>query len=537
MKARLGMLAACSLVVGLEGCGGSSAPPPRVEEKPAAAAPEQGPSASEKAQARYADLSAAIEKLGEGKPVDGAWLEVQLKEVLALDSKHAGARFNLAALHEARGDKEGARKIYEQIHAELPDFAPAAENIAAELIGKGEVQRAVGIYRDIVAKDPKNMTSRLALARIAYTEKQYDEAIELCRQVLQRQADALEAFRVLAQSYKAVGNLPMAELIISRGLKVDKDDVKLHFLLAQILLERGDLAGGVNKLKYIITQDPKWLRVRGQLADIALSYRDYGNASQQFEAVLKEQPQNRAAKVGLAVSYKGLGRYEQAEKLYKELLGANGSDVEALWNLAVLYHRHLSRYDDAVAMYKKAKEAGGPGDQQLAEVDTLVQEVDKLKSDLAAAKAREEAERKRREALESACAAVAAGEKPNAEAIGNEQERVEVGWQLMVTAQAMVQEAVNTGATTEPAEALVKCAYAIVPETPKANAEACAPMRVMWTQILYQLGRLEDALASVRAGLKCDPENPDAQLIEQQLLELIQQQGAAAPAATEEAPQ
>ena len=46
-------------------------------------------------------------------------------------------------------------------------------------------------------------------------------------------------------------------------------------------------------------------------------------------------------------------------------------------------------------------------------------------------------------------------------------------------------------------------------------------MHIMWTQILYQLNKLEDAMTSIKAARKCDPENPDAKLIEQQLQELI----------------
>ena len=78
-------------------------------------------------------------------------------------------------------------------------------------------------------------------------------------------------------------------------------------------------------------------------------------------------------------------------------------------------------------------------------------------------------------------------------------------------------------------EALVKCAFAAVPSTPKAATDVCAPMRVLWTQILYQLGRLQDAVGSIREALQCDPNNPDAQLIDQQLAQIIQEQQAAPP--------
>ncbi len=524
------LLAAAALLLGAAACGGGSAETQEVKAATAAPADTKpaGPSNVEQAQAKFAALTESVDRLGEGKSVDAAWLETQLNEIVTLDPKHKMARFNLAVLKEQRGDAAGAREIYQKLYKESPDFAPAANNVAADYIAAGETSKGTGIYKEVAQKDPKDTTSRLALARIALREKRYDESIGLCRQVLQRDGASLEAFRILAESYRAQGNLPMAELILARGLKVHKDDAQLHTILAQIMFEKNDLAGGVNQLKLAVADDPKSVKVRGQLADIALQYRDFGNASQNFEAIVKEQPSNKGAKIGLAVSYKGLGRYDQAETLYKEVLAQSPDDVDATWNLAVLYHRHLNKYDEAVNLYRKAHKAAGPGDAGMQDVDALIADAERQKNDQVAMRAREEAERKRKEAVEQVCSAVANKKKPDFDAIGDEQERIGAAWSLMVEAQSIVQQAANDGDMSKmaPAEANVACAYAMVPETPKANTEACAPMRVMWTQILYQLGRNDDAMKTIKEARKCDPENPDAKLIEQQLGEIMKGGGA-----------
>ncbi len=530
-------------------CGGSDTPPPQAAPMPPSIANKEPPkpaasaeSAEGKAQQRFAQVSKELEKVGKGEAVDANWLKQELLAVLELDAEHNGARFNLAVLEAIAGNKAKALQLYQEIYEDDEDFAPAAENLAAAWVEKGETDKAIGVYRRLIEKDPKNVTSRLALARILAANKSYDEAINLARSALQQKGDAIEAFRVLASSYVAVGNTPMAQLIIGRGLKVNKNDAQLHYLLAQILLAQKELVGGVNKLKEVIKMDPKWLKVRGQLADIALSYRDFGNAAQQFEAIVKEEPKNRAALVGLAVSYKGMGRFEQSEKIYKELLGQNPKDPDALWNVAVLYHQHLNKYDDAISAYEQAKAVLPPNDEKVADIDKTVAQIKKQKNDIAAAKAREEREKKKLAAIEAACAAVREGKKADGAAIGNDQERIEVGWQLMVNAQAAIEQ----NGDVPGGESLVKCALEIIPDSQGAKVEACAPMRNMWTQILYNLQRLEEALANTGEALKCDPNNPDAQLIEQQLKEIIAAQkaaaaeaqgGAAAPAAAEPAPQ
>ncbi|MBC7792537.1 MAG: tetratricopeptide repeat protein [Clostridia bacterium] len=482
-------------------------------------------SKQDEANTKLASLSDALDRLGEGKPVDAGWLEQQLQQVLAIDSSNRSARYNLAVVKEARGDATGAKATYQELYKQFPDYAPAAENVAADMVAAGDVQKASEIYKSIAAKDPKDTTSRLALARIALRDQRYDEAIELCRQSLQREAQSVEAFRILAESYRLQGNLPMAELVTARGLKVDKDDVQLHYTLAQILFQKNDLPGGVNQLKLAVAADPNLTKVRGQLADIALQYRDYGNASQNFEAIVKQQPQNNAAKIGLAVSYKGLGRYDQSEKLYKEVLTSDVNNVDANWDLAVLYHRNLNRYDDAITYYKKARGLAVPGDQEIMKAEDFIAEAEKQKGDQFAMKAREEAEKKKKDAIDSVCIAVAAKKKPDFSNFVDEGERIEAAWGLMVQAQGVVQQAANDGdlSKVDGAEQTVACAYAMVPESPKASTEACAPMRIMWTQIQYQLGRNQDAMKTIKEARKCDPENPDAKLIEQQLGELLGQ--------------
>lgn len=518
------MMAAAWTVAGLTACGGSDTPPPEAGPQASTAQAKAEPSEAEQAAKLFDALSEELDKLAADATVDPAWLQQKLQAVVALDPNHVLARYNLAVLSERAGKKEDAVAQYQAIQRADPKFAPAAENLAAYHVDKGDVGKATAIYNEIIKADPTNITSRLGLARILSSQGKHQEAIELCRRVLQRQADAVEAFRILAQSYKATGNVPMAELIIGRGLKVDKDDPALHYLTAQILMERGDLAGAVGKLKEVIRMKPDWLKVRAELAAIALEYRDFGNASQQYEAIVNQKKNHRPAQIGLAVAYKGMGRFNEAEKIYSGLLQKNPKDPDALWNMASLYHHQLNKYDEAIQYYTAYKGAAPKGDKLAEQVPQLVAAVEKTKSDRKAEEERLARERKKQEAVQAVCANAAAGKPAGkaAEDIGSEEERIGAAWQLLTEAsQHMAAGDVPTG------EAVVSCAFAVLPDTPNAKVSACAPMQVMWTKdVLYPLGMLPQAMDSIDAALVCDPENPDAQLIKQQLAEIIAQQQA-----------
>jgi tetratricopeptide (TPR) repeat protein len=527
MKRILSSTALCFAVA----CGGgdASSPPPQAGPAPSAKPVEEKPkevaAPVDAAQTRLAELTKQIDSLAGDDAIDPDWLAGVMREIQKAKPTDPTARFNLAVLAERKGKTDETRQAYLDIVGDNPDFTPALENLAAYHAESGDAAKAMQIYNGIVEKDPKNVTSRLAMARLLHRENKHNEAIELCRRALQVKADAIEAFRVLAKSYKAVGNVPMAELIIGKGLQVSKNDVELHSLMADILLDRNDIEGGVGKLKELIRMDPDRLSARARLAEIALSYRDFGNAAQQYEAILKKDPANRPTQIGLGVSYKGLGRFDQAEAIYKKLLTQDSEDLDALWNLAVLYHRHLNKYDEAVATYNSFKKEAPSNDPQAAKVEELVAEVLKVKNDRAAEAERLAREQKKLESIQAACVKLAAGTPApkEAEAIGNESERMEVAWQLMVEAQTALQAGdMATG------EGNVKCAFGILPDTPGARTSACAPMKVMWTQLLYQMGRMDEALKQIDDAIKCDDQNPDAQLIKQQLQEIIKQQQEAA---------
>ena len=512
------------------GCAPAAAPPPAAAPKalPSLAA---APAPTKGAIDKFADFSKELEKLGTDDVVDPERLKQKLGDIVAADPTFLPARFDIIMIEDHQDPGPKTHDALAALAKQDASFAPATENLAADAVAAGDIDQAVAVYRKIIEAHPKDQTSRLALARIESTQKNYQDAINLARQVLQRQADAMEAFRVLAISYNALGNTPMAELIIGRGLKVNRNDVELHNLLAQIFLARDDLPNGVAKLKQVVRMDPQRLSARAQLAGIALSYRDFGNAVQQYEAILKAKPDQPAVQLDLAVSYKGLGRYEDAEKLYKQVLAQDPKNADALWDVGVLYHRHLNKYDEAIDSLQRFKAAARTDDDKVGQVDGLLAEIMKLKNDQAATQAREEHERKKREAVDTACAAVEAGKPVNASAIGNDQERIEIAWQIMANAQTAIQ-----GGDVPTGERAVHCAFAIVPTSPAANTGACAPMHVMWTQILYQLNRPADAAVTIKEALKCDPNNPDAQLIQQQLLDIMKKQGDAATPAPAAAP-
>jgi len=179
------------------------------------------------------------------------------------------------------------------------------------------------------------------MARILLTERAYDEAIELCRQVLQRRADAIEAFRIMAAAYEARGNTPDGRSSSrARGLKVDKEDREAPLPLGtdsprprQPRRRRRQAQGrGAHR--------SNWLKVRAQLAENLHEVPRF----RQRRAAVRGDLEGGAAKTSRRKSpwrwpTKASAANEQAEKIYQGILAKAPDNLDALWNVAVLYHR------------------------------------------------------------------------------------------------------------------------------------------------------------------------------------------------------
>lgn len=466
--------------------------------------------------------SRSVEKIGANEVVDPVRLRQELSVIAEADPNFLPARYDLAALDALGGHDAEADAVFAQMAEAHPEFAPALENAAAVWVSQGHLDKATKAYETIIAAQPKNQTSRLALARLKLIDRHYKEAIALCRAVLARQADATEAFRVLAHSYVALGDTPMAELIVSRGLRVAPKDVELHEVLADIFLARGDTTLGVAKLKEVVTMAPTRTFARARLATVAQSFFDFGSAAQQYEAILAQEPNHVPTEVCLAVAYKSLGRFAEADTLYQKVLSQDADNLDALWDRSILCQKQLAHYDDATTSlqrYMSLAPKGAPGREQ---GEARLGDIARLKADVAAQAEREAHDKARLAAIQAACAAQAAQKPVDGAAIGTEPERIEAAWQQLGEAQKQAQ-----AGSISVADAAAACGFAMLPKSLSANTQACAPMHVAWTQILYQLGRIPEATASIQAALACDAKNPDAQLIDQQLKELASQNQAA----------
>jgi tetratricopeptide (TPR) repeat protein len=123
------------------------------------------------------------------------------------------------------------------------------------------------------------------------------------------------------------------------------------------------------------------ISVRMNLGVMYLKNRLFGQASTQFERVLKVAPQHQDARLHLAIVEMSRGRNVEALETFKSIASNDKTNQLALFNMAVA-QKNLNQLDDAIASLKRYIKAS-PG--KSAETDQAFTMIDEIPLDFSPA--------------------------------------------------------------------------------------------------------------------------------------------------------
>lgn len=133
---------------------------------------------------------------------------------------------------------------------------------------------------------------------------------------------AAQLFLDLARKEHSAGmqNWEVANAVacFEQSLKLNPDNDTVRLGLAECYFGTGEAMKGVVLLKEITNKDPENKAANLLLGQQGLVSGQFDKARQRFETVLKNEPENLEAMLGLAEAYKGLGTKEKAIELLEK---------------------------------------------------------------------------------------------------------------------------------------------------------------------------------------------------------------------------
>lgn len=225
-----------------------------------------------------------------------------------------------------------------------------------------------------VQKGSEQMTEAkaIALAGELYDRGKLQQAVNVCRQILQHRGDVADAHNILGVSLCALGNAKEGITALKRAIKLSPKVSAYRANLGDILRSRGNLPEAVVQLTEALQINPENPQALNNLGIIYYERKDYERAAEHYRKALEIDPKMAEAWNNLGNSlrlvddmngahsaydnalslrevypeaYNNLGtllleqnKPEQAEQALKKAINQNPRYIDAYNNLASIYH-------------------------------------------------------------------------------------------------------------------------------------------------------------------------------------------------------
>jgi len=224
---------------------------------------------------------------------------------------------------------------YEEYLRRYGDDAIVQKEYAGVLFSANRLDQAVEQYQRLLADQPDNATLRLTLGDIFLANQEYRKAAAEFLRVLQRTPADLNAAARLARAYALDEDMPRALAVFDEYLAgLLPGDVRAPSGIGALLLDLDRPAEAVRFLGAALEQRPDDLEARADLVRAYLSLGERDKALAALEELDRIAPRAIPVRQALAETLYQSDEYEIAGRLYGQILKIDPTNVFAQVGMA-----------------------------------------------------------------------------------------------------------------------------------------------------------------------------------------------------------
>ncbi|MEN8169639.1 MAG: lipopolysaccharide assembly protein LapB [Pseudomonadota bacterium] len=229
---------------------------------------------------------------------------IQMSE---LDSETVELHFTLANLLVKRGEVDRAIRIHQNLIAR-PTLSPHDRNralyeLAQDYMRAGLLDRAEGLFSELVDDVSFGQQSRQQLLDVYQQEKEWDKAIVIARRLhdLKSGSQTVLAHFFCEQANEALqqGDSSLAMKRVRRAFNEDRNSVRASLIEAKIHLRNQNHRAAIKSLKKVTQQNSEYLPLI--LEPLQQAYEQQGNLDE-YVAFLRQLPDEGSLSSALKLS-------------------------------------------------------------------------------------------------------------------------------------------------------------------------------------------------------------------------------------------
>lgn len=245
-------------------------------------------------------------------------------------------------------DYEGAKKVYEEIIQENPNFVKAYIDLGRVCVRLNDLMGAAEAFGKAIEKDPNNEDYKKEFELL--TRKYIQEGTQLMQR--KSNAAALEKFKQaislnpndpLAYYFMAVvylneRNSAEALAAVNKSIELDPGYKKAFLVKGKVYASMNDVAGAINSFKEAIKLDPEYLDAWKNIGYVYYKTRQYDEAIPAYRKVIKLDPNYASAYANIGAIYIEQKKFSDAVTNLCKAVELNPRDVNSMYRLAQSYN-------------------------------------------------------------------------------------------------------------------------------------------------------------------------------------------------------
>lgn len=271
----------------------------------------------------------------EARNVRGAYSS--LTRALELNPKHKGAQLKIGQLMAAANSPEWLQKAEERLQGlveDYPDDPTALHALAITELKLGDQDDAVRHLELAVAAAPQDVLVASTLAAEKLRQKDAKGAEDVLKQAALSSPKSPDVAVLLGVLHAALGRAAEAEQDLKRALEFDPKHLAALVNLGTLQSRQGRKQEAEQNIKLASLLPADAAKPLYGAYLFQEGRRD--EAIQEFERLVRENPEERGFRTRLVIAYRATGKLENANKVLNEALKKNPKDLDGLLQRAEL---------------------------------------------------------------------------------------------------------------------------------------------------------------------------------------------------------
>ena len=217
----------------------------------------------------------------------------------------------------------------------------------------GDLMAAGGLYRKVLAKDPKNVDALNLLGTLLLSAGQAETAAELLARATDLAPDYFAPFVNYGNALQALGRGEEAVRAFETARRLQPGSAEAAANHASALNDAGRHAEALEAAAEALRLQPGLAPALNNLGNALLGLGRSREAGDRYRQVLTLEPGNASAHFNLGNALMATEEFEDAVESFRQAAALDPGDAEKHYNQGNAL-RAVFRYDDAIAAYEKA---------------------------------------------------------------------------------------------------------------------------------------------------------------------------------------